>query len=46
MSAAKKCDRCKQYYDINEKHKTTHNGCKSVLDGVAFTNKNGSVEDQ
>lgn len=46
MASAKKCDRCKQYYDNNERYKTSNGGCKSVLDGVAFTNKNGSVEDQ
>ena len=45
MAAAKKCDRCGKYYDKNEQYKTSTGGCKSVLDGVAFTEKNGSVTD-
>lgn len=45
MATAKKCDRCGKYYDGNERYKTCDAGCKSVIDGMTFTEKNGSVTD-
>lgn len=41
MSKALKCDRCGKFYEKNEEHKLTYNGCKTVPDGVATTTANG-----
>lgn len=43
MASAKKCDRCGKYYDKNEQHQACSNGYKSIINGVAFTMKNGEL---
>ena len=43
MATAKKCDRCGKYYDKNEPY--TVGGRITVIDGIAFTLKDGSVID-
>lgn len=45
MASAKKCDRCGKYYDKNELYKTSVNGCKTVIDGVAFSVKCDDITD-
>lgn len=44
MATAKKCDRCGKYYDDNQQYPGSHNGYKSIIDGMSFTMKNGSLE--
>lgn len=39
MANAKKCDRCKNYYDENTKYKTKGRLIGSIISGVATTNR-------
>lgn len=43
MAKAKKCDRCGTYFDDNKEYPASGNGYRSVLDGAAFTMKNGGL---
>lgn len=44
MATAKKCDRCGKYYDDNQQYPASGNGYKSIIDGMAFTMKNGGLK--